>query len=66
MVCFSSVPNLPEFLVEGKEREYISWFFKGLAYNPSAITEEDIDVFASHVSAPGGMHAHLNILELSQ
>ena len=55
--AFHQVPNLPEFLVEGKEREYISWFFKGLAYNPSAITEEDIDVFASHVSAPGGMRA---------
>ena len=55
--AFYQVPNLPEFLVEGKEREYISWFFKGLAYNPSAITEEDIDVFASHVSAPGGMRA---------
>jgi pimeloyl-ACP methyl ester carboxylesterase len=55
--AFQQTPNLPEALVEGKEREYISWFFKGLAYNPSAITEEDIDVFASHVSAPGGMRA---------
>ena len=57
--AFHQVPNLPEFLVEGKEREYISWFFKGLAYNPSAITEEDIDVFASHVSAPGGMRGSI-------
>jgi pimeloyl-ACP methyl ester carboxylesterase len=51
------VPNLPEDLLEGNEREYISWFFKGLAYNPSAITEQDIDVFASHISAPGAMRA---------
>jgi pimeloyl-ACP methyl ester carboxylesterase len=57
--AFYQVPDLPEALVEGKEREYISWFMKGLAYNPSAITEEDIDVFASHVSAPGGMRAAL-------
>ena len=41
------------------KREYISWFIKGLAYNPSAITEEHIDVFASHVSAPGGVRAAL-------
>jgi hypothetical protein len=27
---------------------------KGLAYNPSAFTEEDVDVYASHISAPGG------------
>ncbi|HEX5979353.1 MAG TPA: alpha/beta hydrolase [Nitrososphaeraceae archaeon] len=55
--AFQQTPNLPEALVEGKEREYISWFFKGLAYNPSAITEEDIDVFANHFSSPGGMRA---------
>jgi pimeloyl-ACP methyl ester carboxylesterase len=51
--AFHQTPNLPEFLIEGKEREYISWFFKELAYNPSAITEEDIDIFANHFSAPG-------------
>jgi pimeloyl-ACP methyl ester carboxylesterase len=55
--AFHQVPNLPESLVEGNEREYISWFFKGLAYNPSAITEEDVDVFANHISAPGAMRA---------
>jgi pimeloyl-ACP methyl ester carboxylesterase len=55
--AFYQVPDLPEALLQGKEREYISWFIKGLAYNPSAITEEDIDVFASHYSAPGGMRA---------
>ena len=54
---FHQVPNLPEALVEGKEREYLSWFFKGLAYNPSAITEEDLDVYASQNSAPGAMRA---------
>jgi pimeloyl-ACP methyl ester carboxylesterase len=43
-------------LTDGKEREYLSWFMKGLAYNPSAFTE-DIDVFASHAVAPGSMRA---------
>ena len=57
--AFYQVPDLPEALLQGNEREYISWFIKGLAYNPSAITEEDIDVFASHVSAPGGMREAL-------
>jgi pimeloyl-ACP methyl ester carboxylesterase len=53
--AFYQVPNLPEALIEGKEREYLSWFMKGLAYNPSAITEEAIDVFASHAASPGGL-----------
>ena len=50
--AFHQVPDLPEALVKGNEREYVSWFLKGLAYNPSAITEEDIDVFTNHISAP--------------
>ncbi len=53
--AFQQVPNLPETLVQGKEREYISWFFQGLAYNPSAVTDKDIDVYASHISGPGGL-----------
>ncbi len=28
-----------------------------VAYNPSAITEEDIDIFANHFSSPGTMRA---------
>ena len=55
--AFHQVPNLPESLVEGKEREYFSWFLKGLAYNPSAITEQDIGVFMSHEKAPGAIRA---------
>jgi hypothetical protein len=55
--AFDQTPNLPEALVEGREREYISWFLKGLAYNLSAITEEDLDVFARHSSASGAMLA---------
>src|SRR6476659_5809970 len=56
-VAFHQVPDMPEALVQGKEREYLSYFFKGLAYNPSAITQSDIDEFVSHYSAPGGMRA---------
>jgi pimeloyl-ACP methyl ester carboxylesterase len=53
--AFHQVPNLPEDLVQGKEKEYISWFFKGLAYNPSAISDNDIDIFASYFASPGGI-----------
>jgi pimeloyl-ACP methyl ester carboxylesterase len=56
-VAFHQVPDMPQVLVQGKEREYLSYFFKGLAYNPSAITQSDIDEFVSHYAAPGGMGA---------
>ena len=54
---FHQVPDLPEALVQGKEMEYLSWFYHNLAYNPSAITQEDINKYVSHYSAPGGMRA---------
>jgi pimeloyl-ACP methyl ester carboxylesterase len=54
---FHQTPDIPEALTAGKEREYLSWFYRGLAYNPEAITEADIDEFVSHYSAPGGMRA---------
>ena len=55
--AFHQTPDIPETLTAGKEREYLSWFYRGLAYNPEAITKADIDEFVSHYSAPGGMRA---------
>jgi pimeloyl-ACP methyl ester carboxylesterase len=54
---FHQTPDVPEALVEGKEMEYFSWFYQNLAYNPSAITQEDINEYVSRYSAPGGMRA---------
>ena len=48
-----------------KNENILSWFMKGLAYNPSAITEEDIDVFASHAELLVECVHNLNIFELS-
>jgi pimeloyl-ACP methyl ester carboxylesterase len=56
-IPFHMVRYIPETLVEGKEREYLTWFYRNGAYNPAAITEEDIDEYVSHYSAPGGMRA---------
>jgi pimeloyl-ACP methyl ester carboxylesterase len=56
--AFHQAPNgIPEALVQGKEMMYLSWFYHNLAYNPSAITAEDINKYVSHYSAPGSMHA---------
>jgi pimeloyl-ACP methyl ester carboxylesterase len=54
---FHQTPDVPEALVQGKEMMYLSWFLRGLAFNPAAITQEDIDEYVSHYSAPGGMRA---------
>jgi pimeloyl-ACP methyl ester carboxylesterase len=54
---FHQTPDVPEALVQGKEMEYLSWFYQNLAFNPAAITQEDINEYVSHYSAPGGMRA---------
>ena len=54
---FHQVPDVPEALVQGKEMMYLSWFYHGLTYNPSAITQADINEYVSHYSAPGGLRA---------
>jgi pimeloyl-ACP methyl ester carboxylesterase len=56
-VQFHNVRDIPEMLVEGHEREYLTWFYRYFACNPTAITKEDIDEYVSHYSAPGGMRA---------
>jgi pimeloyl-ACP methyl ester carboxylesterase len=53
---FHQTSDIPEMLTAGKEREYLSWFYR-FAYNPEAITEADIDKYVASYSAPGGMRA---------
>jgi pimeloyl-ACP methyl ester carboxylesterase len=55
--AFHSIPDLPEALVEGKERFYLSWFYRHYAHNPNAIAPEDIDEYVRTYSAPGKMQA---------
>jgi pimeloyl-ACP methyl ester carboxylesterase len=57
---FHQTPDIPEALVDGKERIYLSWFYHNIAYNPAAITQADIDEFVNHYSAPGGMRDGFN------
>ena len=54
----TTAPDVPEMLVEGHEREYLTWFYRHTC-NPAAITKEDIDEYVSHYSAPGGMRSRL-------
>jgi pimeloyl-ACP methyl ester carboxylesterase len=54
---FHQTRDIPELLTAGNEREYLSWHYRGLAYNPEAITEADIDKYVSSYSASGGMRA---------
>ena len=54
---FHRTLDLPEALVASNEREYLSWFYRQLAYNPYSIDEAAIDEYVRQYSAPGGMRS---------
>jgi pimeloyl-ACP methyl ester carboxylesterase len=58
---FFSVPNLPELLLAGRERVFWTYFARRQMWDPSALTDSDIDDMVRSVEQPGGTRA---ILEL--
>ncbi|BFZ64832.1 hypothetical protein YB2330_005985 [Saitoella coloradoensis] len=60
-VGFYAVPDVPELLITGHEREYFSSFIKNEAWNPSAITPDAINEYVRCYSNPGGLRSMLSI-----
>lgn len=56
-LTFHGVRDLPEALITGRERTYLSWFYRSAAYNPEAITAPEVDEYVRCYSAPGGLRA---------
>jgi len=44
---FHAVDEIPEFLTEGKEKEYLSWYFSKKSYIKTAIDETDLQIYYS-------------------
>ena len=49
--------GLPETLTEGREREYLAYFYPEVAASPQSIPEEAIDEYARTYSQPGKMRS---------
>ncbi|KAF2028524.1 alpha/beta-hydrolase [Setomelanomma holmii] len=58
---FHCIPDLPEFLIAGKERAYIKHFFDKQLYNSAAITSTDLDEYALAYEQPGAVRAGLEV-----
>ncbi|WP_337271504.1 alpha/beta fold hydrolase [Oryzifoliimicrobium ureilyticus] len=63
--AFHAVPDLPEALLQGREREYLSWFFKEKTADPTCYSEATIDEYLRIFRAPGGMRAGLSFYRAS-
>ena len=55
---FHSSP-MSEFLIKGRERPYMTWFFRNMAYAPGAISKDHIDEYVRAYAAPGAMRSAL-------
>ncbi|HUC16134.1 MAG TPA: alpha/beta hydrolase [Acetobacteraceae bacterium] len=56
---FHAIPDLPEALIEGKERIYLDWFLRRKAADPNSFSEADIDEYLRAFRSPGGLRAGL-------
>jgi pimeloyl-ACP methyl ester carboxylesterase len=55
--AFHGARDVAEMLVAGRERQYLQVFFNARIFDPSAITEADLEIYVSAYAAPGAMRA---------
>jgi pimeloyl-ACP methyl ester carboxylesterase len=55
--AFHGARDVAELLVAGRERQYLQAFFNARCFDPSAISEADLEVYASAYAATGAMRA---------
>ncbi|OTB02471.1 hypothetical protein M426DRAFT_74575 [Hypoxylon sp. CI-4A] len=58
---FHCVPDLALALVAGRERIYLSHFYRKLGYNTAAIKEEDINYYVHCYEQPGSMRCAFEV-----
>ncbi|OLR92626.1 alpha/beta fold hydrolase [Actinokineospora bangkokensis] len=57
--AFHLVPDLPEVLLAGREREYVGWFLEAKSHSPGTFDDAELDHYAAAVAAEGGLRASL-------
>ena len=55
--AFHMTPDLPEALVQGRERTYLEWFYREFSWQRDAIGAADIDEYVRCYSQPGALRA---------
>ena len=58
---FHSVADLPEALVAGRERAYVSHFLNKITYNLGAFSEADVDFYGEVYAQPGVMRCAFGV-----
>jgi len=56
-IAFLAAPDIAESLLSGKEAVFFSWMYHHYSYNPTAISQSDIDEYMRSYTAPGTLRA---------
>lgn len=56
---FQSVPDIPHALIQGREEVYLRFFFDHFAYNPAAVSSDDLQLYARAMQQAGALRAGL-------
>ncbi len=57
--AFHALPDLPEMLIGGREREYLDWFLRRKTANPHTFSDADIAEYLRVFTKAGGLRAGL-------
>lgn len=55
--AFHMTPDLPETLVQGRERAYLGWFYREFCWQQGAIEAADLEDYVRCYSQPGALRA---------
>jgi microsomal epoxide hydrolase len=58
--AFHAIPDLPEMLIGGREREYLDWFLRRKTANPEAFSDADMEEYLRTFKKDGGLRAGLS------
>jgi pimeloyl-ACP methyl ester carboxylesterase len=64
--AFHAIPDLPELLLAGREREYLDWFLRRKTANPEAFSDVDLDEYLRVFKKDGGLRAGLAYYRAAQ
>lgn len=57
--AFNRLDDLPEVLIQGREREFLTWLFASKTIRPWQIGQDGLDEYARVLAAPGALRAAL-------
>ena len=57
--AFHAIPDLPESLIVGREREYLDWFLRRKTANPEAFSDAELGEYLRIFKKDGGLRAGL-------